>query len=209
MNRRNAQIINEEVVFDEAEELVSTTDLRGVITYANDAFCKVAGYSINELVGKNHNIVRHPDMPKAAFADLWQHLKAGEAWRGAVKNRCKDGRYYWVDAFVTPIYEKGEKVGYQSVRRKLNPAYRQRAETFYRQVNSGQNKWAFAQALQRFKIPLFVIIAAFILLVGTKFYWANSLLVLLPFILFRQELWQNRQFFQQLAQQYDLSLIHI
>ncbi len=104
MGKRNQSIIDEEVKF--SEELVSTTDLRGVITYANDAFCRVAGYSYDELVGKNHNLVRHPDMPKAAFHDLWQHLKLGNSWRGAVKNRCKDGRYYWVDAFVTPIFSQ-------------------------------------------------------------------------------------------------------
>ena len=76
MNRRNQQLINEEVSFSAEQELVSTTDLRGVITYANPAFCAVAGYSEAELVGKNHNLVRHPDMPAAAFADLWQKLNS-------------------------------------------------------------------------------------------------------------------------------------
>ena len=120
MNRRNQQLINEEVSFSAEQELVSTTDLRGVITYANPAFCAVAGYSEAELVGKNHNLVRHPDMPAAAFADMWQHLKQGQSWRGMVKNRCKDGRYYWVDAYVTPIYQQQQLVGYQSVRVKAS-----------------------------------------------------------------------------------------
>src|SRR5690606_3807440 len=114
MNRRNQQLINEEVSFSAEQELVSTTELRGVITYANPAFCLVAGFTSEELIGKNHNIVRHPDMPAAAFTDLWQKLKQGQSWRGLVKNRCKDGRYYWVDAFVTPIYQQQKLVGYQS-----------------------------------------------------------------------------------------------
>lgn len=94
MNRRNQSVINEEVTFSKDVELVSTTDTRGIITYVNEAFCQVAGYTAEELQHKNHNIIRHPDMPKAAFQDLWDHLKLKHAWRGAVKNRCKDGRYY-------------------------------------------------------------------------------------------------------------------
>src|SRR5690606_2695183 len=123
---------DEEVTYSDQEQLVSTTDLRGVITYANEIFCKVAGYSADELVGKNHNIVRHPDMPKAAFKDLWERLQAGQPWRGAVKNRCKDGRYYWVDAYVTPIYQQGKIVGYQSVRTRLDDGVRRQAERAYR-----------------------------------------------------------------------------
>ena len=112
--RHNQSLINEEVHFSDAQQLVSTTDLRGVITYANKAFCDVAGFSAQELVGKNHNIVRHPDMPKAAFKEMWSTLKSGHSWRAIVKNRCKDGRYYWVDAFVTPIFEGDQLVGYQN-----------------------------------------------------------------------------------------------
>ncbi|GLR69890.1 hypothetical protein GCM10007852_07980 [Agaribacter marinus] len=95
--RRNQITLNNEVFFDENQELTSTNDTRGVITYANDAFCEVAGYSKQELEGNNHNIVRHPDMPKAAFKDMWTHLQARESWQGIVKNRCKVGSYYWVD----------------------------------------------------------------------------------------------------------------
>ncbi len=138
MNRRNQQTQNQEVVFDKNTELVSTTDLRGVITYANPAFCQVSGYSAAELVGKNHNMVRHPDMPKAAFADLWQTLKQQQSWRGLVKNRCKDGRYYWVDAFVTPIYQQQQLVGYQSVRRLPERRLVQQAEQCYSQIQQGK-----------------------------------------------------------------------
>lgn len=138
MNRRNQQLVNEEVSFSAEQELVSTTDLRGVITYANPAFCHIAGYSEEELLGKNHNIVRHPDMPPAAFADLWQKLKQGQSWRGIVKNRCKDGRYYWVDAFVTPIYQQHKLVGYQSVRVKPEPQIVARANQSYPAMLAGK-----------------------------------------------------------------------
>ncbi|GAB3025685.1 methyl-accepting chemotaxis protein [Bowmanella dokdonensis] len=134
--RRSQTVVNEEVQYSEQQELVSTTDLRGVITYANDSFCQVAGYRFDELVGKNHNLVRHPDMPKQAFRDLWEKLEKGQAWRGMVKNLCKDGRYYWVDAYVTPIYDKGNKVGYQSVRVKPQRKFVERAEKAYRDLNA-------------------------------------------------------------------------
>ncbi len=115
-----------EVPVEKMDQLVSTTDLKGVITYCNDTFCRIAGFTEEELLGQNHNIVRHPDMPKAAFADMWSHLKKGNPWRGIVKNRTKTNGYYWVDAYVTPIYENGKIAGYQSVR--VQPK-RERVET--------------------------------------------------------------------------------
>ncbi len=83
-----------ETLLAENEQLVSTTDLKGVITYSNDAFCRIAEFTQQELLGQNHNLVRHDDMPKAAFADMWVNLKQGKAWRGVVKNRTKSGGYY-------------------------------------------------------------------------------------------------------------------
>lgn len=123
-----------EVMFPKDVQLVSTTDLQSYITYANTAFLDVSGYALDELVGKPHNMIRHQDMPKAAFRDLWTHLKAGQAWRGMVKNRCKNGDYYWVDAYVTPIYDNGRISGYQSVRSCPSPELKQRAETIYAQL---------------------------------------------------------------------------
>lgn len=117
--------------------LISTTDLSGRITYANQDFVNVCGYSLAELVGQHHNVVRHPDMPPAAFADLWQHLKADKPWMGIVKNRCKNGDYYWVRAYVTAMYDsQGTKIGYQSVRTALSDTAKQRAERVYSQINS-------------------------------------------------------------------------
>jgi len=127
-----------EVRFAETVQLVSITDLDGRITYANQYFCEVAGYSLEELVGQHHNIVRHPNMPKAAFADLWEKLKQGDSWRGMVKNRCKNGSFYWVDAYVTPLYEKGTIKGYQSVRRCPSENKKVKAQQLYDQLNSGK-----------------------------------------------------------------------
>jgi methyl-accepting chemotaxis protein/aerotaxis receptor len=127
---------NNEKTFSESDQLVSITDLEGRITYANDEFCTIAGYTHEELVGQHHNIVRHPSMPKAAFADLWSKLKREDSWRGMVKNRCKNGDYYWVDAYVTPLYENGKVTGYQSVRTKPSEENKQKAQALYDSINN-------------------------------------------------------------------------
>lgn len=145
MSRRNQNVLNKEVNFSETEELVSTTDLRGVLTYANDVFCQVAGYEHDELFNKNHNMVRHPDMPKAAFQDLWDHLKQGNHWRGAVKNLCKGGEYYWVDAYVTPMYDNDKIIGYQSVRVKPTTELKQNAQSAYESINKGAKLGSFKE----------------------------------------------------------------
>ena len=125
--------------FSDSDILLSTTDLDSYIKYANPEFCKIAGYTREELVSNPHNMVRHPDMPKAAFKDLWQYIQQGKSWMGPVKNRCKNGDYYWVNAYVTPIKGvNGENIEYQSVRTKLDPAVKKRAEKLYPQLNRGQ-----------------------------------------------------------------------
>lgn len=135
---------HKEVTFQPSQQLVSITDTQGVITYANDNFCLIAGYSKDELVGQNHNIVRHPEMPKAAFADLWQKLKRGDSWRGMVKNRCKSGDYYWVDAYVTPLYENDNIVGYQSVRTCPSNKQKEEAQALYTAINQGKSITEFS-----------------------------------------------------------------
>ncbi|HET7774776.1 MAG TPA: PAS domain-containing protein, partial [Azospira sp.] len=112
----NLPVINQEAPFPKNQYLVSKTDLKGVITYANQAFVEISGFSRDELIGASHNLVRHPDMPSQAFADLWQTVKSGNPWRGLVKNRAKDGGFYWVEAFVVPVAKNGKTVGYMSVR---------------------------------------------------------------------------------------------
>jgi methyl-accepting chemotaxis protein len=134
---------NKEQTFKESEMLLSITDLESYIKYANPEFCKVAGYSNDELKGKPHNTVRHPDMPKAAFKDLWTFVQQGKSWMGPVKNRCKNGDYYWVNAFVTPIKDHlGKNVEYQSVRTKLDPHVQERAENLYKKMNKGETPWS-------------------------------------------------------------------
>lgn len=116
--RINLPVTNNEYELDSERSIVSKTDLAGNITYVNPYFCEVSGYSPDELLGSPQNILRHPDMPSEAFADMWQTLKSGLPWTGLVKNRCKNGDYYWVKANATPIRENGKVVGYMSVRTK-------------------------------------------------------------------------------------------
>lgn len=108
--------IDEEVLF-EGSKIVSETDAKGVITYANRKFCSISGYSLNELLQQPHNMVRHPDMPKAAFEQMWKDLKMGKEWHGYVKNLRKDGKYYWVDTHITPLYDGNKRIkGYIAAR---------------------------------------------------------------------------------------------
>lgn len=127
----NLPVTGREVTYDDDTVIISTTDLKGVITYTNNDFIRISGFSQDELEGKSHNIVRHPDMPPEAFEDLWRTVKSGRSWRGIVKNRCKNGDHYWVDAFVTPIYEGDVLVGYQSVRTRPTREAVKAAETIY------------------------------------------------------------------------------
>lgn len=128
--------MSQEQFFDNNEVLLSTTDLESKITYANKAFCDVAGYSLDEMSGNYHNMVRHSDMPKRAFNNMWQCLKTGKSWMGPVKNRCKNGDFYWVNAYVTPIKNaQGEVFEYQSVRTKPERDIVKRAEKLYSQLD--------------------------------------------------------------------------
>ena len=176
MKERTAQLVNQEVIYDKTEELVSTTDLKGTITYANESFCRIAGYEAHELVGKNHNIVRHPDMPKAAFADLWDKIKVGEAWRGVVKNSCKDGRYYWVDAYVTPLYDNGEHIGYQSVRIMPSQALKDRASKIYSKINKGKSISPTFMSVKFRKMMAFILLLAFTFHIFTSNGLADALI---------------------------------
>lgn len=128
-----------EQLFDKSEMLLSITDLESNIKYANPEFCKIAGYTNEELINKPHNIVRHPEMPKEAFKDLWSFVQQGKSWMGPVKNKCKNGDYYWVNAYVTPIKDSsGKNIEYQSVRTKLDTHVQKRAEDLYAKLNKGE-----------------------------------------------------------------------
>ena len=135
MQNKNAYISQKEVSFPAGTVLISKTDTKGIITYANDAFLAISGFSREELIGKSHNIVRHPDMPSQAFKWLWDTLKSEHPWRGLVKNRCKNGDHYWVRATVAPIIENGSIIGYVSVRKPPTREQVVEAEALYRELN--------------------------------------------------------------------------
>ncbi len=130
----NLPVTQKEYDYPDSWIIVSTTDTKGIITYCNKAFIDVSGFTEQELLGANHNIIRHPDMPPAAFKNLWDTIKSGKPWRGIVKNRRKDGDHYWVDAYVTPVYEGNQLVGYLSVRVKPSRAEIAAAERLYARI---------------------------------------------------------------------------
>lgn len=136
----NMPLTNNEVILKKGTILVSRTDLMGRITYVNDAFVETSGFSREELMGAEHNIVRHPDMPAAAYEDLWITLKQLRPWQGLVKNRCKNGDHYWVEANAMPLFKDGKVYEYLSVRhppkRDLIPA----TELLYKKINAGEVK---------------------------------------------------------------------
>ncbi|RUN82606.1 methyl-accepting chemotaxis protein [Pandoraea apista] len=136
--RDNQPVTQNEFVIGEHQYLISRTDLKGRITYANPAFVEVSGYTRDELLGAPHNIVRHPDMPSEAFGDLWETIQRGDTWTGLVKNRRKNGDYYWVLATVTPTLENGAVVGYTSVRVRPAPGATAQAEDIYARFRNGQ-----------------------------------------------------------------------
>jgi aerotaxis receptor len=115
--------------------IVSETDEKGIIIYANDDFCKIAGYSIDELIGEPHNLVRHSDMPKAAFKDLWDTVQAGKTWKGIVKNKTKNGGYYWVNATAFPSKDSNGNLRYISVRVQPTQQEVVEAEALYKTLN--------------------------------------------------------------------------
>jgi len=126
--------VDEEYYF-EGRMIISETDLTGKITYANRKFCEIYGYTKEELVGQPHNIIRHPDMPKAAFEDMWKTIKSGVQWHGIVKNLRKDGKYYWVMTDIQCSYnDDGEVIGYIAARKPASRADIEEAEAKYQKL---------------------------------------------------------------------------
>lgn len=138
--RVNEPITNTEVKLDERTMLISGTDAGGRITFGNQAFVDISGYSLEELIGAPHNILRHPHMPKEAFADLWRTIQRGESWEGYVKNRTKSGDFYWVRANVTPVLEDGKIAGYLSIRQKPSDDAVKAVDPIYRSFREGKAK---------------------------------------------------------------------
>jgi len=135
--RSNMPVTNVEYILKDTETVVSKTDLHGNITYVNQDFVNISQFSEEELIGAPQNIVRHPDMPVEAFADFWRTIKSGKAWTGLVKNRCKNGDHYWVEANAAPIIENRQIVGYTSIRTKPSREQVQAAEGAYRAIRAG------------------------------------------------------------------------
>ncbi len=179
--KNNQPVTQREIHYDDSEIFVSRTDLKGIITAANDSFVRVSGYSLDELVGKNHNLVRHPDMPPWAFADLWKTVQAGYPWRGIVKNRAKSGDHYWVSATVSPIVSGDRVTGYLSLRKKPTRQEIADAETLYRSASAAGPKagsritsW-FSRLSLQWKIQLLLQPVLFLLLSATTFHISRTL----------------------------------
>ncbi|MPS98865.1 MAG: PAS domain S-box protein [Pseudomonas sp.] len=137
--RVNLPVTPVEQRFPEDQRLISATDTASLITYCNPEFAAISGYSEAELIGSPHNLVRHPDMPEAVYALMWRYLKAGKSWMGIVKNRCRNGDFYWVNAYVTPTLEDGRVVGYESVRVCPTRDQVRRAEALYARLRQGKS----------------------------------------------------------------------
>lgn len=133
-------ISGKEYVLHDTEIIVSKTDPKGNITYVNQDFIRISGYSQDELIGAPQNIIRHPDMPKEAFYDLWRTIRHGKAWSGFVKNRCKNGDHYWVEAHVAPITENGKVTGYTSIRVKPSRQDVQKVGDAYQAIKEGSRR---------------------------------------------------------------------
>jgi methyl-accepting chemotaxis protein len=187
MMKINMPVTQKEIELSDTSSIVSKTDLKGRITYINRDFIDVSGFTEAELIGQSHNIVRHPDMPPEAFADLWNTVKAGKPWNGMVKNRCKNGDHYWVEANVAPIRQSGAVIGFMSVRSKPSRQQVDEADRLYRQWREGQfvKPNLVAKAVKQvFDLSIrYKLLAATtlpVLAVGAAQYfgWANSLPVL-------------------------------
>lgn len=128
--------MNKEIVLDKNSMIVSETDMQGNITYANHDFCKICGYTKEELIGKPHNIIRHPDMPKVAFKDLWDTICKNEVWKGIVKNKTRDGNFYWVNATAYHVNKENGEKRYISIRVKPTKEEINKAQELYTKLNS-------------------------------------------------------------------------
>lgn len=160
------RVTHHEIDYPDGVVFVTKTDTKGNIVYANDAFVDISGYSRAELVGKNHNIVRHPDMPKWAFADLWSTVQSGRPWRGIVKNRAKNGDYYWVRATVSPVIMDHKVVGYMSLRRKPSKQEVAHAEKLYRAADAPKQRRSLMDMFGALSLKIKLCLSVQLLMLG-------------------------------------------
>ena len=168
--KKNLPVTQIERPFPKGQFLVSQTDLKGIIRYCNAGFVELSGFSQSELLGQNHNLVRHPDVPSAVFEDMWRTLKSGAPWEGLVKNRCKNGDYYWVKAFVAPIEQNSQITGYMSVRYEATRSEVLAAEASYKAINQSQRSF-------NTRVPWYQRVSIRARLLGMVFFSAVSLMV--------------------------------
>lgn len=156
--------------FPESQQLISSTDTDSRIRDCNDNFVEISGYTREELIGQPHNIVRHPDMPPEAFKGLWEYIGLGKPWMDIVKNRCKNGDYYWVDAYITPIFSNGKVTGFESVRRKPRRDDIARAEKLYARLKAGKGVPRYRKIRKR-EVSILLASLGVALLSGAVLQW--------------------------------------
>ena len=203
--KTNLPVTQTERFLEPGKPIVTKTDLKGRITYANASFVHISGFTADELIGASHNVVRHPDMPPLAFADLWMTIKRDQPWRGLVKNRAKNGDFYWVEAFVTPLKEKGQTVGYISVRVPPDKAEVAQTEQLYREAREGRAKLPATAPLPSLQnigmrlLALWGLVAALIvaaLFAPTDYAWALGIPALA--VIAGAALWQHNSLLRPL-----------
>lgn len=128
-----------ETIVPDGELIISRTDLNGIITYANETFAKISGYDIDQLIGKAHNILRHPDMPKSIYKNMWDTLKREQQWSGYVKNMRKDSGYYWVHAIISGVYKDNKLVEYKSIRTPISSKHKLKYQLKYDEIRNIDN----------------------------------------------------------------------
>lgn len=184
--RNNGPVTQKETRMKPGSRLITTTTLKGVITYCNDDFADISGFRRDELIGQAHNIIRHPDMPPSVFKLMWDTINAGKPWMGVVKNRSRNGDHYWVSAYVTPILEGGRVTGYESVRVEPTREQVARADRLYKRLSSGKGAFGVGTRIRsvvQSGWPMLIPLVASLIAVSLESFWPAVCLVVLGFLL--------------------------